>query len=185
MVYITHLVLQGSITQEVWVAILWIIVLLTMIVSVGRSFLQEQDRSYYYYFLTTPNLILSGKIVYATIFGMFLTLLCFLNMLFFFPSLIEFSFLFFLNLFLGSLGLGVSFTMVSGLSAHSSHQSGMVTVLGLPLSIPTFLVAVYNSKMIVSGAGYDDIKEMMITLVSIDIVIIAILYLLFPFIWKK
>ena len=92
---------------------------------------------------------------------------------------------FFTNLLLGTLGLSAAFTMVSSIASKTNNQSVMMAILGFPVIIPVLILAVSNSQVIVLGGSWNDIMKNLITLLSVNVIIIALSYILFPFTWKS
>ena len=62
----------------------------------------------------------------------------------------------------------------------------MMAILGFPVIIPVAMIlAVSNSQVIVLGGSWNDIIKNLITLLSVNVIIIALSYILFPFTWKS
>lgn len=184
-IYISYLSFQGLINNSNWNALFWMILLFTMVTAIGRSFLQEQDRSMYYYFVLKPQVLIASKLIYQLLYSMVLCLLAFVLMQVYFPRDIPNIDLFMLNLLLATVGLSSAFTMVSSIASGASNQGNLMAVLGFPAAIPILVLAVTNSRKILMGASLSGIKGNVTTLVAVDVVIIALVFLLFPYSWKK
>lgn len=184
-IYISYLSFQGLINNSIWNALFWMILLFTMVTAIGRSFLQEQDRSMYYYFLLKPQVLIASKLLYQILYALVLCFLAFILMQIYFPREIPNLGLFIFNLLLSTIGLSSAFTMVSSIASGASNQGNLMAVMGFPAAIPILVLAVTNSRKILMGASLSDIKGNVTTLVSIDVVIIALVFLLFPYSWKK
>ena len=184
-IYISYLSFQGLVTNAIWNALFWMILLFTMVTAIGRSFLQEQDRSMYYYFVLKPQVLIASKLIYQLIYTFFLCTIAFILMQVYFPRQIPDLSLFMLNLLLATIGLSGAFTMVSSIASGAANQGNLMAVMGFPAAIPILVLSVTNSRKILMGASLSGIKGNMITLVSVDVVIIALVFLLFPYSWKK
>ena len=103
----------------------------------------------------------------------------------YFPHEIQSPGLFVLNMFLAIVGLSSAFTMVSSISSGASNQGNLMAVLGFPVAIPILILSVTNSRKILAGQVLSDIKGCLTTLVSVDVIIIALVFILFPYSWKK
>jgi heme exporter protein B len=92
--------------------------------------------------------------------------------------------LFLANMLLGSLGFASALTMVSGIAAKASNSGTLMTVLGFPVVLPMLLMLMKVSKNAIDGlarsVSYDEIG----TLLAINAIIVAVSYLLFPFLWR-
>lgn len=93
--------------------------------------------------------------------------------------------LFFFNLVMGALGLSSAFTMVSAIAFNTTNRSIMMAVLGFPVIIPVLLLSISNSGKILDGNIWMQIQGNMLTLISVDVIIIALTFVLFPFTWKS
>lgn len=184
-IYISYLSFQGLINNSNWNALFWMILLFTMVTAIGRSFLQEQDRSMYYFFLLKPQVLIASKLLYQLLYALALCLIAFILMQVYFPREIPNLGLFMLNLLLATLGLSSAFTMVSSIASGATNQGNLMAVMGFPAAIPILVLSVTNSRKILMGASLSEIKGNVTTLVSVDVIIIALVFLLFPYSWKK
>jgi len=185
LIYISYTTFQGNITLQVWNAILWLILLLSMLVAVGKSFVSEADRSLYLYHLIQPEKVVLSKLIFSLVFGLLLAFSSIILLKLFLPISPDVSWLFAINMSCGVMGLAGLFTIVSSISSNTANQSVIMTVLGFPIAIPILIVAVSNSRKILLGASFQDIQGGLITAISLVVIIIALLFILFPYSWKK
>lgn len=189
--YITSLIITsymaftGFIDEETWNALLWLILLFIAINAVAKSFSQEEDRNLYYFHLVRPESIIIAKLIYYGIYQLILVAIALMLFSLFLgiPSMQFGSFA--LNLFLGSFGLSSAFTMVSSISSKTNNNAVMMAILGFPVIIPILMLSISNSQVIVLGGAFNDISGNLITLFSVNVIIIALTYILFPFTWKS
>lgn len=184
-IYISYLAFQGSINISTWNALFWIILLFASVTGIARSFMQENNRSLYYYFLARPEYFFLAKLIYSMLYETLLISITFLLFQVFLPIAVEISNLFFLNLALGGMGIAASFTLISALSAKTDNQSTMMAILGFPVVIPVLVLSVVNSRKILMGAVFDDISGNTLTLLSVNVIIIVVSMILFPYSWKN
>lgn len=191
LLYITSLIITsylaftGFINPETWNALFWLILLFVSINAVAKSFAQEEDRSSYYFYLIKPSRIIIAKLIYYGIYQLLLIAIALIVFSVFLGFPVKTSGPFFLNLILGSLGLSSAFTMVSSISSKTNNNSVMMAILGFPVIIPILLLAISNSKILVLGGSIADITANLITLLSVNVIIIALSFILFPFTWKS
>lgn len=181
----SYLSFSGFIKTEVWNALFWLIILFISINAIARSFIQEDNRSLYYYFVARPGDIIAAKLVYYFAYQVALVLVALLlfSILLGFPG--GDMTLFFLNLVLGTLGLSAAFTMVSSIASRTGNNSVMMAILGFPVIIPVLILSISNSQKILLGGGWEDISVNLWTLASVNVIIIALSFILFPFTWKS
>lgn len=176
---------SGETSEASWNALLWIILLFTLLVSVGRSFIAEDDRSLYYYFLVDNSAILLAKICYHTCYSILLITMELVLFQLFLPAVIDNFLLFILNLSLGAFGISTSLLLVSLITTNTRQQGVMMAVLGFPLLLPVLIIAVRNSKLALEGKLASDIASNLTYLISLDVIIIALVFILFPYAWKN
>ena len=176
---------SGETSEASWNALLWIILLFTLLVSVGRSFIAEDDRSLYYYFLVDNSAILLAKICYHTCYSILLITMELVLFQLFLPATIDNFLLFILNLSLGAFGISTSLLLVSLITTNTRQQGVMMAVLGFPLLLPVLIIAVRNSKLALEGKLASDIASNLTYLISLDVIIIALVFILFPYAWKN
>ncbi|MFY0600343.1 MAG: heme exporter protein CcmB [Cyclobacteriaceae bacterium] len=185
LVIIAYLSFANFIKPEVWNALFWIILLFTSVNAIAKSFIQEDDRSIYYFFTAKPTAIILAKVIYHFVYQLALLIVAYLAFSLFLGSASGNTGWFIVNLLVGSLGLSSTFTLISALASKTNNQSIMMAILGFPVIIPVLILAISNSKMIILGGGWPDISTNFIALVSVNVIIIALTFILFPFTWKS
>lgn len=184
-IFASYMAFKGFLSIEVWNALFWIILLFTSINAISKSFIQEEGRNLYYFFLAKPFDIILAKLIYSFVYLMVIALLSLLIFSILFGNPIENLQLFLFNLVMGALGLSSAFTMVSAIAFNTSNRSIMMAVLGFPVIIPVLLLSINNSGKILDGNIWMQIQGNMLTLISVDVIIIALTFVLFPFTWKS
>jgi len=180
-----YLAFGGFISTEIWNALFWIILLFTSISAISKSFIQEERRSHYYFFLCQPSEIILGKLIYSFLYLLALSIIALVIYVLLLGNPIPDYLLFISNLILGIIGLSGAFTMVSAISFRTSNRSIMMAVLGFPIIIPVLILSINNSAKILDGFIWFQIQGNMFSLLSVDVIIIALAFVLFPFIWKS
>lgn len=184
-IFATYMAFKGYVTVEVWNAVFWIILLFTAINAVAKSFIQEEKRAHYYYFTCKPQEIIVAKLIYSFIYLWVISLISLgLYVVLLGNPLTNIS-LYLLNLTLGCLGLSSAFTMVSAIAFRTSNRSVMMAVLGFPVIIPVLILSISNGYKILDGYILMQIQGNLATLFSVDVIIIALTFILFPFTWKS
>ena len=90
-IVISYMSFISFISSEVWNAIFWLIMLFTSVNAIAKSFVQEENRSLYYYFLVSPNKIIASKLIYSNFYQLILVILTFLIFGIFLGSAPEFQ----------------------------------------------------------------------------------------------
>ncbi len=93
--------------------------------------------------------------------------------------------LFSLTIELACLGLAAGLTLVSAISAKAGKNASLLPVLGFPLIIPTLLLVIKLSINALDQLGWDLAWPHIFTLLAIDSIMIALSFILFPYLWRQ
>jgi len=169
-----------------WNVMLWIIVIFSGINAVAKSFVQENKETYlYYYTVFDPLELILAKLIYNFLFMIIIiTLVATLLTVFTINPIKDYS-LFIQGSVLGALGLSCIFTFIAALSGIDRGGTTIMSVMALPLVLPIILLlikitAVSMQLMVDSAIGSD-----LMILAGIDLMICALMLLLFPIIWRS
>ena len=184
-VFICYLSFREIIDVPTWNALFWIIMLFASVNAVAKSFLQEsRGRQLYYYTLLDPRSVILSKIIYNVF---LLCVLAFVNLFFytlFIGNIIENMSLFILCLFLGSAGLAAVMTLISAIAAKAAENAALMAILAFPVIIPLLITIIKFSKNAIDGFGFDNNYNYAVILLSIDVMVAALGFLLFPYLWR-
>ena len=184
-IFSSYLAFGGFISSEVWNALFWIIILFTSVNAVAKSFTQEERRNHYYFYLCKPSLIIGSKLLYSSAYLIVLSLIA-LTIYGVLLGLPDFDLsLYSINLLLGCIGIASAFTLVSAIAAKASNKSVLMAVLGFPVIIPVLILTISNANKIMEGFIWIQIQGNVLSLLSVDVIIIALSFVLFPFTWKS
>lgn len=176
----------NSLEPITWNTLFWIIMLFSAINTASNSFIKENSGRYlYYYQLAKPTSIILAKISFNFILLLSLSLVGFGIYQMFLGSYVQDYALYFLALVLGTFGLSSSLTLIAGIASKTSNSSGIMAVLSMPILLPLIGMLIKLSKNAMDGldvsASYDEIM----TIFGIDLIVLALSYLLFPYLWKS
>jgi len=186
-VFISYLSFNGTIETATWNALFWIILLFTSINAVVKSFVQESPARHLYYFtLTGPQAVIMSKIIYNSLLMLIITFLTFLFYMFYLGNQIEHYLLYFASLAFGALGFASLLTMVSAISSRSNNNFGLMAILSFPIILPMLITVIKVSKMALVGASYTPDAWKYIGILGIlNVIVIILAYLLFPYLWRE
>ncbi|RZL33593.1 MAG: ABC transporter permease [Pedobacter sp.] len=169
-----------------WNALFWIIMLFASINAVAKSFLQEsKGRHLYIYTLVSPTALIIAKTIYNSILMIGLTLiaLLFYCMVFDFPAGGDLL-MYVIATILGSLTFATIFTMVSAIASKAGNGGMLMAILSFPIIIPVLILLIKLAKNAIDGldrsVSLDDIGMVVI----VNIMVMAVSLLLFPFLWR-
>jgi heme exporter protein B len=184
-VFISYGLKTGAITQQTWNALFWVVLLFAAVNALIKSFTQEsKNRNLYYYTIASPQSIIISKTIYNFLIMLLISFLCWVVFTLFIGDGVTNNFLFVITLIIGSLSLATSLTLISGISSNTSNPATMMAILGFPVIIPVLLLLIKISKHAIMGLEQSLVYDELLTLLAVNIIVVALSYILFPFIWK-
>ena len=184
--YISFRLRGNSMEKITWNTIFWIILLFSAVNSITKSFIQEKaGRHIYYHTLARPESVIISKIIYNTGLMLFLGLLGFVIYILFMGNHAQSMPLFVLSVVLGALGFSSVLTLVAGIASKADNSSGLMAVISFPIILPLLSMLIKLSKNAMDGLPFNNSFDEILTVVGIDLIVIALSYLLFPYLWKS
>ncbi|MEK7253890.1 MAG: heme exporter protein CcmB [Bacteroidota bacterium] len=183
-VFIIYISFQ-QVSPQVWNVLFWVIMLFASVNAVVKSFVQESGhRQLYYYQLANPLAILLSKMIYNALLLLALSFLTFGAMGFVAGNPIQEAGQFSLALLLGSLGFSITFTFVSAIASKADNASTLMAILSFPLIIPVLLVLVNLSAHAIGLLQGTTLMRDVMLLGAIDLLLVALAMVLFPYLWR-
>ncbi|MEM1121632.1 MAG: ABC transporter permease, partial [Bacteroidota bacterium] len=175
----------GDIPSPVWNILFWIIILFASVNAIVMSFVQENSqRQLYYYQLAQPLAIILSKIVYNIGLLFLLSTLTFLAMTVVYENPVRNMALFWLILFLGSVGFSITFTFISAIASKAANSFTLMAILTFPIVLPilgTLMTLSANALGLINDTAFA--KDIYI-LLAIDGILLGLAIILFPFLWR-
>ena len=183
-VFVSYLSFKKIVTPATWNALFWIIFLFASVNAIAKSFISEtKGRLLYLYTLTSPQAVILSKIIYNSLLLTVLAALCLAVYSLFIGNIVQDMPLFILTLLLGSFGFSSLLTMVSAIASKASNNFTLMAILSFPILIPLLIVLIKLSKNAIDGLEHWDMNFLMV-LVFLNVIIIALSYLLFRYLWR-
>ena len=184
-IFVTYLAFENAITSETWNSLFWIILLFVAVNGISKSFMQESPaRHLYYYTLASPQAIIISKIIYNLFLMAVLSILAFGFFLLLMGNQVVNIPLFMLTLVLGSLGLSSVLTMVAAIASRASHNFSLMAILSFPIILPLLATLMKVSRSAMNSMDWSGLSGFLVILLTIIIAVIALAYLLFPYLWR-
>ncbi len=170
----------------VWNTLFWIIILFTAINAIAKSFSQEgQNRHAYYYTLASPEAIIVSKLIYNFLLMLFLAFVGLGIYVAFLDNPIQDLGMYILSVSLGALGFAGTLTLVSGIASKADNTSSLMALMSFPIIIPMLLMLMRLSKNAMDGLAFSVSRDEIFTLIGLDGIVIALSFILFPFLWRS
>lgn len=178
--------MSGQPEAKIWNALFWITQLFIAVNSVAKSFLQEHPNRFRYYFTIVPPVqFMLAKMVYSTLL-MFtvsgISLLLFNIMLG--APLVQVG-VFAAVTAIGSISLSVIFTFLSAIAARAQNNAALIAILGFPLATPILMILSKLAVKAIIPVYQPGWWKLMLVLSSLDILVIILGIILFPFLWQE
>lgn len=178
--------MNGQPEAKAWNSLFWLIQLFVAVNSVAKSFLQEHPNRFRYYFtLVNPVTFMLAKMTYSILLMLAMSLVS----LFLFNVLLgspvtNFG-LFLLVTSVGSLSLSAVFTFLSAIAARAQQNSALMAILGFPLVTPLLMILSKLAVKAVEPVYVEGWTSLAAILLGLDVLIIALGVILFPFLWQE
>jgi len=185
-IFVSALCFKGNLDKPTWNALFWIITLFTSVTISGKSFLKETGGQALFNFLHySPKQFIVSKILYNMVFMLCLSLITFFFYAFFIKNEVENLGLFFMVLVLASTGLAGVLSLMSAIASKASGNFAMMSILSFPVMMPLILVVIRVSKQAVDGIEWAGVGfSFIVILAALNILTLALSFLLFPYLWR-
>jgi heme exporter protein B len=169
-----------------WSALFWIVALFSSVNAVAKNFSGEsRGHSLYLYTLFRPERFVLVKLAYGFVLCLFLTLAGFTLFQLFFPNPFQDQLMTSLLLVLSALGFSSALTLISAISSRVANGGVLMAVLGLPVVIGLLLLITRLSNQIGLGIDRAFLWDDVLRLLAVDLLMAAVTYILYPFVWRS
>ncbi|MEI6264502.1 MAG: heme exporter protein CcmB [Sphingobacteriia bacterium] len=176
---------MGQPEEKVWNGLFWVLQLFVCINAVAKSFLQEnRGRMLYFYTIASPTQFVIAKLAFNAILMLLMNLLSLAVFTLLLGNPISKMGEFLLISLLGGISLSLVFTFLAAIAAKAQQQAALMAIMGFPIIIPQLLLLMKISSAAFSSAIQLGWWQMIGMLIGLDLMIIALAYILFPFLWK-
>jgi heme exporter protein B len=183
--YLSFNLKKSQLSPLTWNALFWIILLFTAINAIAKSFVQEpESRHYYYYQLVRPESVIVSKILYNSLLMVVMSTIGLLIYVILLGNPVQDMPFFLLDVALGSVGFAAALTLVSAIAAKAQSSGTLMAVLGFPVVLPMIMLLIKVSKNAIDGLARSQSHDELLMLGAINLIVLAVSFLLFPFLWK-
>jgi len=184
--YLSFSVRQSALNPLAWNALFWIILLFAATNAVAKSFQQERyGRLLYYYTLASPEAIILSKIIYNTLLLSVISLMAMGVYSVLLGNPVQDIGLFVATLLLGSTGLAGTLTLVAGIASKVENGATLMAVLSFPIIVPLLLMLIKLSRNALDGLDFVSSYDELTVLCALNVMVVALSYLLFPYLWRS
>lgn len=169
-----------------WNALFWITQLFVVTNAVAKSFLGDsKGRQLYYYSIANPVDYIFSKLIGNVLLMLVLSLVSILLYALLLGNPVQNAIAFFGISLLGGVSLSLVFTLLSAIASKAQQQASLMAILGFPIIIPQLVLLIRLSKSAL-GEVFRSGVVLQLTglLIGLDIMIIVLAAILFPYLWK-
>jgi len=171
---------------NVWNGLFWVIQLFICVNAVAKSFLQEsRGRMLYFYSIASPVEFIIAKMVYNLLLMILMSLLSLMLFVIFLNNPVDNSLWFIGIVVLGGASISIVFTLMSAIAAKAQQNAALIAILGFPVILPQLLLLMRLSKAAFAEVFREGaVMQLSLLIIGLDVLVIAMAVILFPYLWK-
>lgn len=183
-IFVVYLTL-GKPEDDVWNAMFWVVQLFVCVNAVAKSFLQDsKGRMLYYYSIAGARDFIISKLAFNSLLMMLMSFLSLLIFILWLDNPLLHFWAFAGIGLLGGIGFSLIFTFLAAIAAKAQQQAALMAIMGFPIIIPQLLLLGKIAKAAFAPVLQAGLWQMVLLLVALDVLIIVLAVILFPFLWK-
>ena len=176
---------MGQPEGPVWKGVFWMIQLFICVNAVAKSFLQEgRGRLLYFYSIAGARDFILAKLLFNALLMILMSGVSLALFLFMMGNPLSHAGTFVLITCLGGVSLSLVFTFLSALAARAQQGAALMAILGFPLVIPQLLLLNRISTVAFEDVLQGGLGGLLAILAGLDVLLVALAIILFPFLWK-
>ncbi len=184
-IFVLYLSIENP-DANVWNGLFWTIQLFICVNAVAKSFLQEsRGRMLYFYSIASPVEFIVAKMIYNLLLMIVMSLLSLFLFTIFLSNPLQNSLWFVGIVVLGGGSISIVFTLMSAIAAKAQQNAALIAILGFPVILPQLLLLMRLSKTAFAEVFKPGaVMQLSLLIAGLDILVIAMAVILFPYLWK-
>lgn len=185
-IFVLYLSMPDSPEANIWNSLFWVIQLFVCVNTVAKSFLQEsKGRMLYFYSITSPVEFIIAKLIFNTLLMALMSLVSLGLFFTFLDNPVADSLVFTGVVILGGTSISLVFTLMSAIAAKAQQNAALIAILGFPVILPILLLLMRLSKAAFAEVFREGAVAQLAGLIGLmDLLVITLAVILFPFLWK-
>ncbi|MFN8243947.1 MAG: heme exporter protein CcmB [Ferruginibacter sp.] len=186
-IFVLYLSIENGLEAHVWNGLFWVIQLFICVNAVAKSFLQEsKGRMLYFYSIVSPVEFVLAKIVYNMLLMIMMSLISLFLFSLFLGSPVQNAVWFTGIVILGGGSISIVFTLMSAIAAKAQQNAALMAILGFPVILPQLLLLMRFSKAAFAEVFREGaVLQLALLITGLDILVMAMAVILFPYLWKE
>ena len=145
---------------------------------------EKAERQLYYYTIISPQALIVARMIYNACLLLVISLLGAFFYSIILGNPVADQLLFVGNLLLGAIGFSTTLTLISAIASKAGSNQTLMAILGFPILLPMLLMVIKISKNAMDGLEFSASVDELLTLLAINLIVGAVSYLLFPYLWR-
>jgi heme exporter protein B len=176
---------MGQPDDTVWNALFWVIQLFVCVNAVAKSFLQEsRGRMLYFYSIAGARDFILAKLLFNLLLMVVMSLVGLALFTLLLGTPLENGLRFIFITCLGGMSISLVFTFLAAIAAKAQQSAALMAIMGFPIIIPQLLLLMKISTAAFASVIQAGWWQMVFMLTGLDILVVALAVVLFPFLWK-
>ncbi|HET6245039.1 MAG TPA: heme exporter protein CcmB [Bacteroidia bacterium] len=184
-IFVVYLSFRTVTHPATWNALFWIIMLFAATNAAGKSFSREsRSTGLYIYSIVSPQAVILSKIIYNIILMIVISMISYFFYSLFIGNIVQDVPMFLLSLLLGSMGFASVLTLVAAIASKSGNNLTLMAILSFPVLLPLLITLIKISKNAIDGIDPSISYQYMFILMLINMIIVILSFILFPYLWR-
>jgi heme exporter protein B len=176
----------GILPSHTWNALFWIILVFASVNAIARSFMSEsRGLQLFYYTLADPRQYILSKMLFNSVFLLGISILCFLFYSLLLGNPVQDTVMYLIGMIFGALAFSSVLTLISAIAARANNSVTLMAILGIPLLLPLLVIVIKYSKNAMDGLAWSVNLPNLMLLIAVNVITVALSYMLFPYLWKE
>ncbi len=182
-IFVLYMAIESP-ESNVWNGLFWVIQIFISVNAVAKSFLQEsRGRMLYFYSIAGPRDFVLAKLLFNSLLMLLMSLLSLALFSLFLGNPLLKAAAFIGLVLLGGWSLSLVFTFLAAIAAKAQQNAAIMAILGFPLIIPQLILLMRLSNATFSETIPIQVATVLL-LIALDVMVILLAVILFPFLWK-
>ncbi|SEW18781.1 heme exporter protein B [Chitinophaga sp. YR573] len=183
-VFVINLMI-GKPEEKIWNALFWVVQLFVSVNAIAKSFMQEnRGRLLYFYSLVHPRSFIAAKLIYNILLMAIMSVIALVCCIMFLGNPIINIWYFLAVIMLGGISLSLLFTMLAAIAAQANQNAALMAIMGFPIMLPLLMMLSSIARSAFIIVYQPGLPKLFLMMGSMDVLIIALSMILFPFLWK-
>jgi heme exporter protein B len=176
----------SNLDSAVWNGLFWVVQLFVCVNAVAKSFLQEgRGRMLYFYTIVSPAEFIIAKLLYNILLMGIMSLLALLLYSFFLGNPANNGPQFMGIVLLGGTSISMVFTLLAAIAGRAQQNAALMAIMGFPVILPQLLLLMRLSKTAFGEVFKEGaVWQLSGMVLGLDVLIVALALVLFPYLWK-